>query len=340
MNNNSTKKLISFCCLSYNHENYIEQCIRSIWNQNYNNIEILALDDGSKDNSVSILNRLKEQSPCPMTIIAQENCGNIGSNFNKLIKRAKGELIAFIACDDAFIDNSFEEKLNMLNQNNNLALVCHSKITYVDENNNLIENADKQKLDTIVNPKPSDILELEYSELHSFYIQGAIFRKEIIDTIGGFEEDMIADDIVLRTKYLRYIINHPELEIKVFNNSGVYYRRHSSNISSNIVRQIRSVTQYLSRFWDDREPPEILYNWIDSAIINNNDISKIFFTNEYVVKILKNILADDFINNRGFCHKKSNILGVIKYYKYTLPAKTIRIIKLFNFTIYKSVKHV
>ena len=50
------KKLISFCCLSYNHENYIEQCIRSIWNQNYKNIEILALDDGSKDNSVSILN--------------------------------------------------------------------------------------------------------------------------------------------------------------------------------------------------------------------------------------------------------------------------------------------
>ena len=334
------RKLISFCCLSYNHENYIEQCIRSIWNQNYNNIEILALDDGSKDNSVSILNRLKVQSPCPMTIITQENSGNIGANFNKLIKRAKGELIAFIACDDAFIENSFEEKLNMLNQNNNLALVCHSKITFVDENNNLIENADKQKLDKLFNPKPSDILELEFSELHSFYIQGAIFRKEIIDTIGGFEEDMIADDIVLRTKYLRYIINYPELEVKVLKNSGVYYRRHSSNISSNIVRQIRSVTQYLSRFWEDREPPEILYNWIDYAILNNNDISKIFFTNEYIVKILKNILADDFINNHGFCHKKNNIFGIIKYYKYTLPAKTIRITKLFNLTIYKSIKHV
>lgn len=59
-----SNQLLSVCCLSYNHEQYIEKCIKSIWNQNYDNIEILALDDGSSDGSINILNSLKGSQPC------------------------------------------------------------------------------------------------------------------------------------------------------------------------------------------------------------------------------------------------------------------------------------
>ena len=64
-------KLLSVCCLSYNHAQFIEKCIKSIWNQDYDNIEILALDDGSTDDSINVLNSLKEISPIPMKVFAQ-----------------------------------------------------------------------------------------------------------------------------------------------------------------------------------------------------------------------------------------------------------------------------
>ena len=48
-------KLISVVVTCYNHENYIEQCIRSIFHQTYRNIELIVLDDGSTDNSKEII---------------------------------------------------------------------------------------------------------------------------------------------------------------------------------------------------------------------------------------------------------------------------------------------
>ena len=53
--------LVSVIVSCYNHEKYIEECILSILNQDYKNIELLVVDDGSSDTSVDIINRLKEK---------------------------------------------------------------------------------------------------------------------------------------------------------------------------------------------------------------------------------------------------------------------------------------
>ena len=201
-------KKISFCCLSYNHSAFVEECIKSIWNQNYNNIEIIVLDDGSKDNSFEIIQQLEKQSPYPMTIITQKNSGNIGANFNKLISKATGDYITFIACDDCFIENTIPEKIDILNNNDNIAFVCDSKIRAIDENNNEIKDYPKMKLDKIKNPSAKDILKHDFKRIHSYYIQGAVYRKNIVDAVEGFDESCICDDIILRTKIARYIIKN------------------------------------------------------------------------------------------------------------------------------------
>ena len=51
-------KLISVVVTCYNHENYIEQCLRSIFNQTYRNIELIVLDDGSTDSSSEVIQDL------------------------------------------------------------------------------------------------------------------------------------------------------------------------------------------------------------------------------------------------------------------------------------------
>ena len=86
------KGLCSICCLGYNHAEFLTECIVSIWDQTYRNIEIIAVDDGSSDKSVEILNQLKNRSPFKMTVISQSNTGNIGKNFNTAMKQFKGSL--------------------------------------------------------------------------------------------------------------------------------------------------------------------------------------------------------------------------------------------------------
>ena len=67
--------LISVVVTCYNHENYIEQCLRSIFNQTYRNIELIVLDDGSTDYSPEIIQEVLKESPFVTTFESHENIG-------------------------------------------------------------------------------------------------------------------------------------------------------------------------------------------------------------------------------------------------------------------------
>lgn len=90
----------------------------------------------------------------------------------------------------------------------------------------------------------SNLLEIEYKHLTSFFIQGAIFRKEIIDEIGGFESDMLGDDIILRTKLFNHLIKNPEKSFELVDESNLNYRIHNTNIHKNSLRQVMLVKEW------------------------------------------------------------------------------------------------
>ena len=304
--------LISFCCLSYNHSKYIEECIKSIWNNDYKNIEILALYDGSTDNSFEILCELQKISPCHMRVFQQKNTGCIGLNFNKMFKEAKGEYIAIIACDDNFIENTIGKKIKYLLDDKNLAFVCDSKIKFVDENGCRILNPPRMSLDDIKKPNAKDLLRLDYKDIHSYYTQGAIYRKDIIDAIGGFDEDMICDDLVLRTKVSKYLLKNKKYRFKVFREEGVNYRRHSTNVSSNLVRQVMGVSQYYKRYYNGRPPENFLY-WVLSSLKNTESNKQVlcdWFTKLGVLKYYKDVF------NIGVAYKKTGIPFIFQLKKY------------------------
>ena len=102
-------KLITVIIPCYNIEKYIEKCIESIAKQTYKNIEIIAVDDGSKDKTVEILNNLQKTYP---NLKVFENSKNRGAAYarNFAIKKAKGEYIGFVDSDD-YITEDYYEKL-------------------------------------------------------------------------------------------------------------------------------------------------------------------------------------------------------------------------------------
>ena len=291
--------LISICCVSYNHEKFITKCIESIWNQDYKNIEIIVVDDGSNDNSLAILEKLKLTSPFPMTVLPQKNTGNIGKNFNRALKHSNGKYVALISCDDYYYTDMASSQIEIFKKNQNIILIICSQITGVDEfntiNNHLLPPL---KIREICNPIINDLLDLEFKLESSFYLQGSVIRKDALDAVGCFDEDMTGDDIVLRTKLFLYIKNNSEYDFKIIDKPCCYYRIHSNNIHKNSIRQMKIVSEYLEKYWPKKKPPKIFYRWLKYAIKNNSfkEIIVMFRLNKtlkksfFKIKILKCIL--------------------------------------------------
>lgn len=83
----------------YNGENTIERCVKSLLNQTYNNIEIILVNDGSKDNSLSILNEFTKKYH-NVVVIDKKN-GGVGSARNAGLDNATGDYVTFVDADDA-----------------------------------------------------------------------------------------------------------------------------------------------------------------------------------------------------------------------------------------------
>ncbi len=283
------KDLLSFCVLCYNHEKFIEKNFQSIWDTGLKNIEIIIVDDGSKDNSVQKINELKEKSPCPCTVVAQENSGNIGHNFNVALKKANGEYVTFISADDFYESKELVHSYNILRENKAYAFVASTKIREVNNTGEYTENeVPPLEVDDLKNPTAKDLLELEYKTLGVFYIQGCLFRKEIVDNVDGFDEDMTGDDIVLRTKIFKYLTEHNNYSFFLNHNPCTCYRRHENNVSRNCFRQMIIVSEYLERYWPERENPQIFYDWLYGTIdaLNYNRILDLFSKNLRLAKCL------------------------------------------------------
>lgn len=129
----------------YNVEEYLEECIDSILNQSLDNVEIICINDGSTDNSLSILNKYSERNS-NIKIINQENTG-AGTARNRALKFAEGEYIYFLDGDD-YLDKDtllicYEEA-----KKNNLDIVTFDAILFYEKsyNGNYDDNLERDEL--------------------------------------------------------------------------------------------------------------------------------------------------------------------------------------------------
>lgn len=286
----------SVCCLCYNHSKFIEQNIQSIWAQTYKNTEIIALDDGSTDNSAALLNKLQGKSPVPMQVIAQQNTGSISKNLNILLSRASGKYIVFISCDDKMVETTIESKIDLMEQNGNIVFVVSRRKYVIDDADNILEEDTSEHLNDRIKTA-DDLLNVEYETLGSFYVQGAVLKKEVVDAVKGFDEDLLGDDIIIRTKMFLYMQKHPELTFKIIDDFGCYYRIHRNNIYKNVYRQIKLVAQVLERYFPDKKAPLLLKEWIKHGFrfMPFKEALKMFFVSQKCSDLLLDNDMQDFI---------------------------------------------
>lgn len=124
---------ISIIIPCYNAEMYLEECIESVLNQNFEEIEIICVNDGSSDGTFNILNKYKSNNK--ITIIHHVSNSGAGAARNTGIDIASGEYLFFIDSDDLLIDNALSTLYELaLNTN---ADITSGQIQKFDANGNL-----------------------------------------------------------------------------------------------------------------------------------------------------------------------------------------------------------
>ena len=108
------KKKITIITVVKNAENTLENCIKSVLRQNYDNLEYIVIDGNSSDQTLKIINKYKNNIN---RIIIEEDDG-IWDAMNKGIKIANGEIIGFLNSDDYYFNNTLDTVNNYFSKNN------------------------------------------------------------------------------------------------------------------------------------------------------------------------------------------------------------------------------
>ena len=123
--------MVSVVIPMYNSGKYIAPTIKSALEQTYKNIEVLVVDDCSKDNSLEVVNALAEKDR-RLRCIPQEKNGGAAVARNRGIKEAKGQYIAFLDSDDLWTEDKIEKQVALMKSKNAAFVFC--AYDSVDEN--------------------------------------------------------------------------------------------------------------------------------------------------------------------------------------------------------------
>ncbi|WP_445495610.1 glycosyltransferase family 2 protein [Photorhabdus sp. SF281] len=134
MKEGSNKVIVSIIMPSYNSSNFIEQSINSVLQQTFSDWELLIIDDCSKDNSIEIIERFKDDRIKLLPL--SKNIG-AGEARNVGLRLAKGKYIAFIDSDDLWLPKKLETQINYIIDNQELAAIC-TGYSFINEENEVI----------------------------------------------------------------------------------------------------------------------------------------------------------------------------------------------------------
>ena len=107
----------------YNVEKYIEKCLNSLVKQTMEDIEIIIVNDGSKDNSINVINKFIKQYPEKIQYLEKKN-GGLSDARNYGLPYAKGEYIAFLDSDDYVEEDMYEKMYKLAKKENSDMVEC------------------------------------------------------------------------------------------------------------------------------------------------------------------------------------------------------------------------
>ncbi|MDB8551639.1 glycosyltransferase [Turicibacter sanguinis] len=227
----------------YNVEDYILECLTSILNQSLKEIEIIVVNDGSKDKSIDRIQNLVEENS-NIQVIHKEN-GGLSSARNEGLKYATGEYIIFIDSDD-FIERDFLEKLYNEAKDEKLDIACGGFTKYFSkENYEKILRNDELFNTKVLSGKEFLKLQLE-SKNYRVEVWDDLYRREfLLENNLLFNENLLHEDEEFTPKSLLLA-----RRVKLVETYGYIYRQRDNSImnTKTNIRNIDSIFYIIQEF--------------------------------------------------------------------------------------------
>lgn len=170
--------IVSVIIPCYNAEKYIEECIYSVYNQSYKNIEIICVENNSTDRTLAKLHEMK--SKIPQLIILEEPQKGACVARNRGLKASKGDLIQFLDADDVIAKTKFINQVEYIEQNN-CDVVISDRIVK-DEMMSL--ELERHTFQDVV----THDLEVAISKIIT--TGNPLYRSTLVKSIGGYNESL------------------------------------------------------------------------------------------------------------------------------------------------------
>ena len=173
----------------YNVEKFIDKCLNSLVKQSLKEIEIIVVNDGTKDNSQKIIDKYVKKYPDKIKSYIKENGGQ-GSARNYGLKKATGEYIGYVDSDD-FVEKDMYKKLyNKAKENNYDIVVCG--------NYNVSEDYQNKNIDAFINNYNTDLENIFFGKMA---VWNKIYKRDIlIKNKLEFKEKVWYEDLAFTLK--------------------------------------------------------------------------------------------------------------------------------------------
>lgn len=163
------KDLVSVICPTYNCEKFIEETIRSVLSQSYENLELIIVDDCSTDKTVETIKKVKDPR---ITIIINEKNSGAAFSRNAALRCAKGIYVAFLDGDDVWLPNKLEKQLNFMIKNN--YLFTYTDYELIDERSERLK---------IVYFGPKKVTHRKFLQIDYIGTSTVIYKREICPSL-------------------------------------------------------------------------------------------------------------------------------------------------------------
>lgn len=217
-------KKVSVIIPVYNGEKYIKQCIESVINQTYKNLEIIIVNDGSLDHTEKEINKVKDHRIKKISL----NCNSgVSTTRNIGIDVATGDYITFLDSDDLFESNRVYNMISTIENEKDVDIIYTSG-SVIDENNNILKILTAEE---------------EFNNREDF-LAYSLFRQfvpcpaAIFGTSEAIKSTKYPEDVPQAEDYKFIIELLDKYEFKYVDEPSYYYRRHYNNLTNNHIKQL------------------------------------------------------------------------------------------------------
>jgi alpha-1,3-rhamnosyltransferase len=253
--------LVSVIISSYNHAAYIESAIRSVLEQTYANIELLVYDDGSKDDSVAIIQKLADQYG--FFFQPQANQG-LSRTLNAGIERARGSLIAPFGSDDIMLKERLQKQVPWMMAHADVGIAA-GNIIKIDQHGEPLKRQPEHPQRFL------DFNDLFLGNKEMPATATMLFRKQALQQIGGFNPDIRLEDLYVELK-----ITEAGWKIGIMQDTLSYYRVHPTNTIKNLRLMHEAVLKTYACFSHHAGYEKVVTDWINHQFLKASNRDKKF----------------------------------------------------------------